>query len=130
MASYVRVLHWKKFKLRNILDMRAGFGGYFFNLILHCAINILVSVFLKSIVYVFLCRFAAALIDNLLDAWVLNVVPISGSNTLPVIYDRGLIGVMHDWYFFLTMIPIRKLCVVDQIGLVMAVLSSMVFNHS
>ncbi|XVF75283.1 hypothetical protein PTKIN_Ptkin13bG0174800 [Pterospermum kingtungense] len=28
-ASYVRVLHWKKFKLRNILDMRAGFGGYF-----------------------------------------------------------------------------------------------------
>ena len=42
-ASYVRALHWKKFKLRNILDMRAGFGGYFFNLILHCAINILVS---------------------------------------------------------------------------------------
>ncbi|XWS74928.1 hypothetical protein CRYUN_Cryun01aG0040500 [Craigia yunnanensis] len=67
-ASYVRALHWKKFKLRNILDMRAGFGG-----------------------------FAAALIDNQLDAWVLNVVPFSGPNTLPVIYDRGLIGVMHDW---------------------------------
>lgn len=29
----------------------------------------------------------------------MNVVPISGPNTLPVIYDRGLIGVMHDWYF-------------------------------
>jgi len=29
----------------------------------------------------------------------MNVVPVSGSNTLPVIYDRGLIGVMHDWYF-------------------------------
>ncbi|KAL4296537.1 hypothetical protein GQ457_12G032420 [Hibiscus cannabinus] len=67
-ASYVRSLHWKKFKLRNVMDMRAGFGG-----------------------------FAAALIDNQLDAWVLNVVPVSGPNTLPVIYDRGLIGVMHDW---------------------------------
>lgn len=45
----------------------------------------------------FFNRFAAALIDLKLDCWVLNVVPVSGSNTLPVIYDRGLIGVMHDW---------------------------------
>ncbi|KAB2010955.1 hypothetical protein ES319_D10G280900v1 [Gossypium barbadense] len=67
-ASYVRALHWKKYKLRNVMDMRAGFGG-----------------------------FAAAMIDNQLDAWVLNVVPVSGPNTLPVIYDRGLIGIMHDW---------------------------------
>ncbi|XP_057475649.1 probable methyltransferase PMT11 [Actinidia eriantha] len=67
-GSYVRALHWKKFKLRNVLDMRAGFGG-----------------------------FAAALIENQLDCWVLNVVPVSGPNTLPVIYDRGLLGVMHDW---------------------------------
>ncbi|CAA2967704.1 probable methyltransferase PMT11 [Olea europaea subsp. europaea] len=66
--SYVRALHWKEFRLRNVLDMRAGFGG-----------------------------FAAALIKNQLDCWVLNVVPVSGPNTLPVIYDRGLIGVMHDW---------------------------------
>ncbi|KAI3817773.1 hypothetical protein L1987_11571 [Smallanthus sonchifolius] len=66
--SYVRSLHWKKFKLRNVMDMRAGFGG-----------------------------FAAALIDNQLDCWVMNVVPVSGPNTLPVIYDRGLLGVMHDW---------------------------------
>lgn len=43
-------------------------------------------------------RFAAALIENKLDSWVMNVVPVSGPNTLPVIYDRGLIGVMHDWY--------------------------------
>nr|GEU45745.1 probable methyltransferase PMT11 [Tanacetum cinerariifolium] len=41
--------------------------------------------------------FAAALIDNQLDCWVMNVVPVSGPNTLPVIYDRGLLGVMHDW---------------------------------
>ncbi|KAL7147726.1 hypothetical protein ABFS83_06G126100 [Erythranthe nasuta] len=66
--GYVRALHWSKFKLRNVLDMKAGFGG-----------------------------FAAALIENSLDCWVLNVVPVSGPNTLPVIYDRGLIGVAHDW---------------------------------
>ncbi|XP_073282207.1 probable methyltransferase PMT11 [Primulina huaijiensis] len=67
-GGYVRVLHWNKFKLRNVLDMRAGFGG-----------------------------FAAALSENNLDCWVLNVIPTSEPNTLPVIYDRGLIGVMHDW---------------------------------
>lgn len=67
-AGYARAWHWKKFKLRNVLDMRAGFGG-----------------------------FAAALIDQGFDCWVLNVVPVSGPNTLPVIYDRGLLGVMHDW---------------------------------
>ncbi|PWA70900.1 S-adenosyl-L-methionine-dependent methyltransferase [Artemisia annua] len=65
--SYLRS-YWKKFKLRNVMDMRAGFGG-----------------------------FATALIDNQLDCWVMNVVPVSGPNTLPVIYDRGLLGVMHDW---------------------------------
>lgn len=67
-GSYVRVLRWKSYKLRNVLDMRAGFGG-----------------------------FAAALIEHQLDCWVLNVVPVSGPNTLPVIYDRGLLGVLHDW---------------------------------
>ncbi|KAD5962035.1 hypothetical protein E3N88_13508 [Mikania micrantha] len=66
--SYVRALHWGAFKLRNVMDMRAGYGG-----------------------------FAAALIGNQLDCWVMNVVPVSGPNTLPVIYDRGLLGVMHDW---------------------------------
>ncbi|XP_031274015.1 probable methyltransferase PMT11 [Pistacia vera] len=67
-ASYVHGLHWKKMKFRNVMDMRAGFGG-----------------------------FAAALIEQKLDTWVMNVVPVSGFNTLPVIYDRGLLGVMHDW---------------------------------
>lgn len=43
-------------------------------------------------------RFAAALHDLDVDCWVMNVVPVSEFNTLPVIYDRGLIGVMHDWY--------------------------------
>ncbi|KAH7373795.1 hypothetical protein KP509_17G075300 [Ceratopteris richardii] len=39
--------------------------------------------------------FAAALIGD--PIWVMNVVPTSSLNTLPVIYDRGLIGVVHDW---------------------------------
>lgn len=26
--GYIRALHWKKMRLRNILDMRAGFGGF------------------------------------------------------------------------------------------------------
>lgn len=47
-------------------------------------------------------RFAAALIDFQVDCWVMNVVPVSGFNTLPVIYDRGLIGVRHDWYVLST----------------------------
>ncbi|XP_042509281.1 probable methyltransferase PMT23 [Macadamia integrifolia] len=39
--------------------------------------------------------FAAALIDQPL--WVMNVVPINGADTLAVIFDRGLIGIYHDW---------------------------------
>ncbi|KAM0922783.1 hypothetical protein ACQ4PT_005954 [Festuca glaucescens] len=66
--GYIRVFKWKKFKLRNVMDMRAGFGG-----------------------------FAAALINRKLDFWVMNVVPVTQPNTLPVIYDRGLLGVAHDW---------------------------------
>lgn len=29
--------------------------------------------------------------------WVMNIVPTATSNTLSAIYDRGLIGVFHDW---------------------------------
>ncbi|CAK9173517.1 unnamed protein product [Ilex paraguariensis] len=39
--------------------------------------------------------FAAALID--LPLWVMNVIPIDGPDTLSVIFDRGLIGIYHDW---------------------------------
>ena len=39
--------------------------------------------------------FASALMDKPL--WVMNVVPSGGKNTLPIIYDRGLIGTFHDW---------------------------------
>ncbi|CAD6261549.1 unnamed protein product [Miscanthus lutarioriparius] len=40
-------------------------------------------------------RFAAALRD--LKVWVMNVVPIDSPDTLPIIYERGLFGLYHDW---------------------------------
>ncbi|KAM7277267.1 hypothetical protein ACFE04_019133 [Oxalis oulophora] len=39
--------------------------------------------------------FAAALISD--PVWVMNVVPPHMSLTLDIIYDRGLIGVYHNW---------------------------------
>ncbi|RCV40654.1 hypothetical protein SETIT_9G072500v2 [Setaria italica] len=52
--------------IRNVMDMRAVYGG-----------------------------FAAALASK--KVWVMNVVPVHASDTLPIIYERGLIGVYHDW---------------------------------
>ncbi|GMP95579.1 hypothetical protein CsSME_00044570 [Camellia sinensis var. sinensis] len=40
--------------------------------------------------------FAAALESP--KSWVMNVVPTIAQNTLGVIYERGLIGIYHDWY--------------------------------
>ncbi|GAA0149985.1 methyltransferase [Lithospermum erythrorhizon] len=39
--------------------------------------------------------FATTLVDDPL--WVMNVVSSSAPNTLPVVFDRGLIGTYHDW---------------------------------
>ncbi|XP_004509323.1 probable methyltransferase PMT23 [Cicer arietinum] len=39
--------------------------------------------------------FAAALKD--LPVWVFNVVNVDAADTLPIIYERGLIGIYHDW---------------------------------
>ncbi|MBA0637717.1 hypothetical protein Godav_022283 [Gossypium davidsonii] len=39
--------------------------------------------------------FAAALESP--KSWVMNVVPTIGKDTLGVIYERGLIGIYHDW---------------------------------
>ncbi|KAL1533562.1 putative methyltransferase PMT10 [Salvia divinorum] len=66
--GYVGAFRLNQMNLRNVMDMKARYGGY-----------------------------AAALVDFQFNSWVMNVVPVSGPNTLPVIYDRGLIGVMHDW---------------------------------
>ncbi|MCO5568506.1 hypothetical protein L7F22_022205 [Adiantum nelumboides] len=54
--------------VRNILDMNALYGS------------------LNS-----------ALLDAKKSVWVMNVVPRSGLDTLPLIYKRGLIGLQHDW---------------------------------
>lgn len=53
-------------KVRNVMDMRAVYGG-----------------------------FAAALRD--LKVWVMNIVTIDSPDTLPIIYERGLFGMYHDW---------------------------------
>jgi hypothetical protein len=59
-------------RYRNIMDMNAGLGS-----------------------------FAAALESPKL--WVMNVIPtIANTSTLGVIYERGLIGMYHDWYVVLT----------------------------
>ncbi|KAG6515910.1 hypothetical protein ZIOFF_026356 [Zingiber officinale] len=39
--------------------------------------------------------FAAALRD--MKVWVMNIVPIDSPDTLPIIYERGLFGMYHDW---------------------------------
>ncbi|MFS7947306.1 putative sterol 24-C-methyltransferase [Helianthus anomalus] len=54
--------------VRNVLDMNAHFGG-----------------------------FNSALLDARKSVWVMNVVPTSGVNHLPLILDRGFLGVLHDW---------------------------------
>lgn len=58
--------------LRNVLDMNAHYGG-----------------------------FNSALLESGKTVWVMNVVPRNGPNNLPLILDRGLIGVVHDWYAFI-----------------------------
>eukprot|EP00252_Welwitschia_mirabilis_P003707 TRINITY_DN13764_c0_g1_i1.p1 TRINITY_DN13764_c0_g1~~TRINITY_DN13764_c0_g1_i1.p1 ORF type:complete len:202 (-),score=21.60 TRINITY_DN13764_c0_g1_i1:96-626(-) len=39
--------------------------------------------------------FAVALARK--PVWVMNVVTIDSPDTLPIIYDRGLLGIYHDW---------------------------------
>lgn len=50
----------------------------------------------KILIVLFLFfRFAAALRD--MKVWVMNVVSIDSPDTLPIIYERGLFGIYHDW---------------------------------
>lgn len=57
-----------------------------FSIIVYCGLVVII---------LYLTRFAAALIKEPL--WVMNTVPVDGPDTLPVIFDRGLIGIYHDW---------------------------------
>lgn len=57
--------------VRNVLDMNAGYGG-----------------------------FNTAMLDAGKDVWVMNVVPPTAPNSdnhLPLILDRGFVGVQHHW---------------------------------
>ncbi|KAH9564882.1 hypothetical protein CY35_04G048200 [Sphagnum magellanicum] len=64
--SYLTGLDIDWNNIRNIMDMKADYGG-----------------------------FAAALISQ--PVWVMNIMPTSEPDTLPIIFDRGLIGMYHDW---------------------------------
>ncbi|KAJ6353259.1 hypothetical protein OIU76_002302 [Salix suchowensis] len=64
--SYVKGLGISWSNVRNVMDMRAVYGG-----------------------------FAAALKD--MKIWVFNVVNTDSPDTLPIIYERGLFGIYHDW---------------------------------
>ncbi|KAL0553493.1 hypothetical protein IC582_007388 [Cucumis melo] len=39
--------------------------------------------------------FAAAVSQQ--KVWVMNVIPVHAPDTLPIIFERGLVGVYHDW---------------------------------
>ncbi|KAH6810318.1 S-adenosyl-L-methionine-dependent methyltransferases superfamily protein [Perilla frutescens var. frutescens] len=64
--SYLEGLGIDWSNVRNVMDMRAVYGGL-----------------------------AAAMRE--LNIWVMNVVNIDAPDTLPVVYERGLFGIYHDW---------------------------------
>ncbi|KAL6616316.1 hypothetical protein ACP70R_038586 [Stipagrostis hirtigluma subsp. patula] len=73
--------------VRNVMDMNAGFGG-------NRPSQSLAKIF--PVLYgAHHSRFAASLIHQPL--WVMNVVPVDQPDTLPIIFNRGLIGVYHEW---------------------------------
>ena len=54
--------------VRNVMDMNARFGG-----------------------------FNSAFLEERKSVWVMNVVPTVTDDTLPLILDRGFVGVFHNW---------------------------------
>ncbi|MBA0769088.1 hypothetical protein Gotri_017854 [Gossypium trilobum] len=64
--SYMQGMGINWSSVRNVMDMKAVYGG-----------------------------FAAALKD--MNLWVMNVIPVDSPDTLPIIYERGLFGIYHDW---------------------------------
>lgn len=65
--SYLKGLGINWSSVRNAMDMRAVYGGL------------------------------AAALKDLKNIWVMNVVSIDAPDTLPIIYERGLFGIYHDW---------------------------------
>lgn len=52
--------------------------------------------------------FAAAIESP--KSWVMNVVPTAVKDTLGVVYERGLIGIYHDWLVILLKIHFIIIC--------------------
>lgn len=73
----------------NYILLPCNFTSYF------CSLPSPFDVYNFCICSVFLYRFAAALSQQ--KVWVMNVVPINAPDTLPIIFERGLVGVYHDW---------------------------------
>lgn len=65
--SYSKDLGIEWGHVRNVMDMNAGYGGF------------------------------AAALSTKERVWTMNVVPTDEPDTLPIIYDRGLSGLYHDW---------------------------------
>ncbi|KAL8477503.1 hypothetical protein ACS0TY_029700 [Phlomoides rotata] len=65
--SYLKGLGINWSNVRNAMDMRAVYGGL------------------------------AAALKDLKNIWMMNVVSIDAPDTLPIIYERGLFGIYHDW---------------------------------
>ncbi|CAI5969030.1 unnamed protein product [Closterium sp. NIES-65] len=66
--TYERRMGFDWSTIRNVMDMDARMGGW-----------------------------GAALAATGKPLWTLNVVPTSRPDTLPVVFERGLLGVYHDW---------------------------------
>lgn len=65
--SYITGLGINWSSVRNVMDMRAVYGGF------------------------------AAALQDIGSVWVMNVVLVDSPDTLPIIYERGLFGMYHDW---------------------------------
>ncbi|KAG6516732.1 probable methyltransferase PMT26 [Zingiber officinale] len=65
--SYVNGIGIDWSSVRNVMDMRSVYGGF------------------------------AAALQEMKKVWVMNIVLIDSPDTLPIIYDRGLFGLYHDW---------------------------------
>ncbi|KAF0888181.1 hypothetical protein E2562_010869 [Oryza meyeriana var. granulata] len=81
-------IDWRN--VRNVMDMRAVYGGY--DAMIQTPYHYPI---LAPCIIFFVVRFAAALKD--MKVWVMNVVPVDSPDTLPIIYERGLFGMYHDW---------------------------------
>ncbi|CAI5523329.1 unnamed protein product [Closterium sp. Naga37s-1] len=66
--TYLTEMEIEWASVRNVMDMDAHYGG-----------------------------FGAALEASAKPVWTMNVVPVTSPDTLPIIFDRGLLGVYHDW---------------------------------